>query len=48
MHCYVLQTEMYSVMTVSPEPPSSLSWLFQLCVSVQTRTSLVAEDTDMG
>ena len=24
---YVLQTEMYSVMTVSSEPPGSLGWL---------------------
>ena len=45
MLCHALLTE---VMTVSSEAPASLGWLFQLCVSVQTRTSLVAEDTDMG
>ena len=28
MYVHVLQTEMYSVMTVSSEPPGSLGWLF--------------------
>ena len=28
MYVHVLQTEMYSVMTVSSEPPCSLGWLF--------------------
>ena len=27
MYVHVLQTEMYSVMTVSSEPPGSLGWL---------------------
>ena len=27
MYVHVLQTEMYSIMTVSSEPPGSLAWL---------------------